>query len=186
MSKLLKNREDIIFYLDAFKIKNYKVNDDLTIDTLGDVDLRGRRFTELLVKFNLVHGNFNCSMNLLTSLDGCPNIVLGHFECGGNQLKSLANGPKIVGRNYSCILNPIESLDDFSTDFRGVFKHSSHIDSRIEILKHLYNPGIGSNNIWTVSIKLAELNAIKDITKMKQDLESELSNKNTISKKTKI
>ncbi len=174
MSNLLQNREDIISYLNSLGVKGYKINDDLTIDAIGNVNIRSKQLKNLLVKFNLVHGDFDCSMNLLTSLEGCPNIVLGNFECGGNQLKSLVNGPRLVGKNYSCILNPIENLDDFSTDFRRSFKHSSHFSERIKMLEHLYQPGIGNQDIWKIAINFQDLKSIREIDKLKKEIDSEL------------
>ena len=46
-------------------------------------------------------GNFNCSFNNLTSLEGAPEIVGGNFDCAFNKkLKSLEGCPKEVGGDF--------------------------------------------------------------------------------------
>jgi len=55
-------------------------------------------------------GNFNCSFNQLTSLEGAPGSVGGYFYCARNQLTSLEGAPVSVGDNFSCSDNQLTSL----------------------------------------------------------------------------
>ena len=43
-------------------------------------------------------GNFDCSYNNLTSLEGVPNKVKGNFDCSNNKLTSLETLPKYYKR----------------------------------------------------------------------------------------
>jgi len=81
-------RAQIIKWLDSFGITNYTINDDLTIDVNGDVELDYKSLTcfPSFIKFNKVSGNFYCSDNQLTSLVGCPVTVGGSFDCDSNQV----------------------------------------------------------------------------------------------------
>jgi hypothetical protein len=47
-----------------------------------------------------VSGNFDCSYNKLTLLDGCPITVLGNFNCSNNDLTSLEHGPTTVTGHF--------------------------------------------------------------------------------------
>lgn len=55
-----------------YRIQNYTINSDGSIDVAGDVDLFCEKLTELPIKFNTVSGYFNCCENQLTSLEGGP------------------------------------------------------------------------------------------------------------------
>ena len=83
-------------------LKNYKINNDDTIDVNGHVHLDNRLgdIEKLPVKFGKLSGNFNCNFNELTTLEGCPNYVGGDFYCGWNKLTSLEYSPKYIGRDF--------------------------------------------------------------------------------------
>ena len=80
--------------------------------SIGDVLLPGVAWLigVLPVKFRDVSGNFNCSHNYLTSLDGCPSRVGGHFNCDGNELSLLKGCPEYVGGSFHCNKNKLLSL----------------------------------------------------------------------------
>ena len=90
-----------------YRIKNYTINPDGSIDVNGSVNLSGRGLTELPLTFNKVNGGFYCSNNQLTSLKGCPRWISGGFRCGYNQLTSLEFSPDYVGGYFSCIWNKL-------------------------------------------------------------------------------
>lgn len=98
-------------WLDKMGIRSYKIKDDLHVDVNGNVMLRDKKLTSIPVKFDKVTGHFNCSSNLLTSLEGCPNYVGRSFECTGNMLTSLEYCPSIVEDGvFNCSYNKITSL----------------------------------------------------------------------------
>jgi hypothetical protein len=89
-----------------FRINNYIINSDGTIDVSGDVKLNGvlKDMTKLPVKFGKVYGDFQCAANNLTILDGCPNYVGVWFCCRDNNLTSLEGCPKYVHKFYSDVI----------------------------------------------------------------------------------
>ncbi len=101
-----------------YKIENYTINPDGSIDVNGDVDLSWYRLTELPLSFNKVYGDFRCIDNRLTTLKGSPIWVSGYFNCGANELTSLKGCPRWIGGNFSCSNNRLTSLE-FSPDYVG-------------------------------------------------------------------
>jgi hypothetical protein len=93
-----------------YKIENYTINNDGSIDVDGDVDLSYEKLTELPLTFNKVSGNFNCSINQLTRLKGSPRWVGGWFSCSYNDLTSLEFSPEYVGGNFLCDQNKFTDL----------------------------------------------------------------------------
>jgi hypothetical protein len=90
-------------WLDEHEIKNYKINDDLTIDVNGDVDFlildNHVEYLPEYIQFNNVDGNFRISSINLKSLRGCPKNISypGGFSCSGcPELTSLEGCPKDV------------------------------------------------------------------------------------------
>ena len=82
----------------------------------------GRSVADLKIDYK--GGNFNCSYNQLTSLEGAPSHVDGHFYCRSNKLTSLAGAPSRVGGDFSCSDNELTSLKDVHkhvTEIKGTF-----------------------------------------------------------------
>jgi hypothetical protein len=106
-----------------YKIENYTINDDGSIDVDGDVGLFDRGLTELPLRFNRVTGSFDCNFNKLTSLKGSPRWIGGYFDCRYNRLTSLEFSPDYVGGVFCCDRNQLtdnycetEIGGDFYTD----------------------------------------------------------------------
>lgn len=94
--------------IDAKFVKLKKVN--------GTVYLNGKQWTEIpeWLKDAEITGNFDCSRNKLTFLEGSPKIIRGYFNCSYNQLTSLEGCPENVGGGFYCGNNKIElELPDF-------------------------------------------------------------------------
>jgi hypothetical protein len=103
---------------EKYKITNYTINDDGSIDVDGDVNLSYKGLTELPLTFNKVSGYFSCSNNRLTSLKGSPKWVGSDFYCYNNDLTSLKGSPKWVGSDFYCYNNDLTSLE-FCPDYVG-------------------------------------------------------------------
>ena len=73
------------------------------------------------VKFGVVTGNFYCSNNSLTSLDGAPQEVRGAFFCDHNSLTSLEGAPQWVGEDFYCSNNSLTSLEGAPQVVGGIF-----------------------------------------------------------------
>ena len=72
-------------------------------------ELRIPKYFNTLRPFSFIDrvgGNFICSNNNLTSLEGAPSSVGGNFDCYNNNLTSLEGAPSSVGGNFDCSDNP--------------------------------------------------------------------------------
>ena len=103
-------REEIIANCEDYRINNYTINDDMTINVEGDVNLYVSGLDIFPVNFNRVNGNFLCHENTLTTLKGAPKYVRSNFECDFNDLTSLEYSPEYVGGDFMCEINNITSL----------------------------------------------------------------------------
>tara|TARA_X000000368_G_scaffold416055_1_gene409102 strand:+ start:67 stop:675 length:609 start_codon:yes stop_codon:yes gene_type:complete len=107
---MLLSKDEIVSFCEIHGISNYTIKDDGTVDVDGSVYLDYCKLTELPLKFGTVTGWFNCSRNLLTSLEGSPKVVFGTFTCNNNQLTSLEGGPENVGFKFICSNNQLTTL----------------------------------------------------------------------------
>ena len=114
-----------------YRIKNYTINPDGSIDVNGNVNLSWYKLTELPLVFNRVTGWFNCDFNQLTTLKGSPRWVGGWFSCSNNQLTSLEFSPEYVGGHFWCKYNNL--TDNYSdTEIGGNFYTSLEQDGLTE------------------------------------------------------
>ncbi len=81
-----------------------------TVNVAGYVNLVGEQLHRLPVQFGSIGGDFTCSRNQLTSLEGVPSSVGGGFYCSNNRLTSLEGAPGAVGRDFYCTRNRLTSL----------------------------------------------------------------------------
>lgn len=80
---------------------DYIIKDDLSVDVINECDVsmsnerkhKDSKLKKIPIKFNKVEGIFDCSFNLLTSLDGCPKIVGYEVILNNNLLTSLDGCP---------------------------------------------------------------------------------------------
>ena len=138
--KLYESFEDIDQTCQKYHIENYTINQDGSIDVNGEVNLSRQGLIELPLNFNIVNTFFDCSLNKLTSLKGCPKKVGGDFycqindlislegspelinetfDCGYNYLITLTGGPRKVEKNYYCKNNNLINMKGFPENFRG-------------------------------------------------------------------
>ena len=106
-------KEGVIEVCEKYEIENYIINDDLSIDVDGAVDLYNKKLEYLPLKFNYVDGNFNCARNKLKTLEGSPKTISGYFYCYFNELKSLEGGLQTVGGHFGCEDNKLRDLEHF-------------------------------------------------------------------------
>ncbi len=119
--KIFENRqsdEEIHALCKKYIISNYSINSDGSIDVYGDIHLYNYGLDKIPLNFNRVDGDFTCSNNKLTSLEGSPNYVGGYFNCNRNKLRTLKDGPKEVKGNYYFQYNNLVSLEGFP-DYLG-------------------------------------------------------------------
>jgi len=116
-----EEKDQIDFICKEYKIKNYTINSDGSIDVDGDVDLRDRHLIKLPLQFGKVSGNFSCNHNKLTTLKGSPVTVGKGYSCCTNKLISLVGGPVTVGGSYHCYLNALTTLEGAPESIGGGF-----------------------------------------------------------------
>ena len=108
-----------------FKIKNYKINEDYSIDVDGNVNF-WEGLTKIPLKFNKVSGSFDCHDNKLTTLEGSPKYVGENFRCHHNKLTTLDGGPKLVGKGFNCSFNNLTTLQGSPKEVGGFFNCESN------------------------------------------------------------
>jgi len=118
--KLFENFEDIHKICKKYKIKNYTINGDGSIDVDGNVSLSQMGLTKLSLKFNHVSGYFICNGNYLTTLEGSPKSVGGDFGCNDNNILSFEGAPNHVGGGFYCGYNPIFNIWKLFRDYSKV------------------------------------------------------------------
>ncbi len=106
-----------------YKIEKYSINNDGSIDVVGDVDISKSKLTNIPLIFNRVSGFFSCCTNDLTSLDGCPVEVGDFFDCSENpNLTSLKGCPEKIGAGAAfmcddCDLTSFEFLPSIGASY---------------------------------------------------------------------
>jgi hypothetical protein len=82
-------------------------------DCEGDVIIPEDMVTDgkLKIRFGKVGGNFDCSYNELTTLEGAPKNVGGNFYCGHNNMTTLVGAPQEVDGGFNCINNKLTTLE---------------------------------------------------------------------------
>jgi hypothetical protein len=136
--KIFESNSQIDTICEKYKIINYTINSNNSVDVDGNVNLWGKGLTSIPLNFNIVNGNFDCGWNYLTSLKGCPIRVGDGFYCNYNRLTSLQYSPQYVKNgNFSCNMNKIESLQYCTELIRGDFYC---IDNKLTSLE--YHPTV--------------------------------------------
>jgi hypothetical protein len=89
----------------------YEKQADGTILVPGNIDISWKGIPKLPDISNVkVIGNFSCTNNELTSLEGAPFYVGGDFNCANNQITSLKHAPQYAG-GFGCDNNRLTTLE---------------------------------------------------------------------------
>ena len=99
-----------------YRIEDYTINSDGSIDVYDSVDLFNYNLNKIPLKFNKVDGYFDISHNNITSLEGSPKIVTSWFDCSHNKLTNL-KGIETVDKFIFCKNNPLESLEGYNNNY---------------------------------------------------------------------
>ena len=92
------------------------------VDVNGTFSCEGQILRDFKgVRFGDVVGDFACSANSLTSLEGAPHSVGVDFHCYHNSLTSLEGAPLEVGGDFDCSHNSITSLEGAPREIGGDF-----------------------------------------------------------------
>lgn len=149
------SKEYLELYLEHIGVKEYKINEDMSVDVFGSVWIAGLKIKRIPIKFGTVFGNFICKDNELVTLNNAPKKVTGYFDCSNNNLTSLKGGPVEVEDSYYCNSNVIKTLqggpkivekdfvfsENFLTSLEGFPEKVGRVvqggANRIQTLKHL-------------------------------------------------
>jgi hypothetical protein len=181
---MFKTKRTIQNWLEKYNVQHYTINDDLTVDVNDSVNLHEMELTKICVQFGIVHGNFYCGNNRLTSMQGFPYEVRGSLFCQGNKITNFEYCPKVVFEDFNCTFNPILSIKEITSRIGGTFSHcTTPLYSKIIELDSHYVLDKKSNiERYFISLSGLELKSI--ITQL--ELQQELSSNNTKAKKLKI
>jgi hypothetical protein len=93
------NKREIEEWLAKYNIRNYTINDDLTVDVNDNVYITHNNITELPFKFGKVTGYFHY-LSQAPSLYNCPDYVGDYADVFSTKLTSLEGCPKYIGGNF--------------------------------------------------------------------------------------
>lgn len=88
-------------------IRDFTINENGSVDVNGNVRMMNMTLDKIPIKFGRVSGEFDCSHNRITSLEGCPDWVGGRFNCTFNRITSFCGAPDIVVGEFFCVDNPV-------------------------------------------------------------------------------
>jgi hypothetical protein len=84
----------------------------------------------------LVEGDFDCSDNQLTTLEGSPREVYGIFSCHNNKLTSLKGAPQEAHSNFDCSVNQLITLEGApSTEYEYFYGNFNCDRNKLTTLK---------------------------------------------------
>ena len=147
LKKLNESKNDIDSLCKKYRIDNYTINDDGSIDVNGNVDLSSKKLMKLPLTFKHVSGNFYCENNQLTTLEGSPKTVGGYFYCNNNQLTSLEGSPNSVGGSFWCNSNQLTTLSGSPRTVGGNFWcHNNQLRDVNGFPERFYGEEIDINN----------------------------------------
>jgi hypothetical protein len=154
-SSFPQSKKEIISICKKFRIKNYTINDDGSVDVDGDVDLSNNSLSKLPLKFGIVRGDFYCFHNKLTTLEGSPKEVGRTFWCNYNNLDNLNMCPQIVGSlggnlgDFVCSNNKLTSIIGAPREVFGFYCSHNKLTNLEGIPKLIGRGGLGceSNKI---------------------------------------
>lgn len=118
-NQFFKTKDEIVEWLNKIHIRNYTINDDLTVDTHDDeVNITHMKLDCIPVQFNIVKGMFYCNNNNLKSLKGSPRYLIPSkyrtaFYCYENKLTSLEYCTADIEYELGCSNNNIFDLKGF-------------------------------------------------------------------------
>lgn len=110
-------------WLDKYEIKNYTINDDLTID-IKNVYFNNPKEVDVIpdyIKFRKITGHCDLSNTKIKKISGMPEYC-GKFWCAYcDELTSLEGCPKRVGDFICCNCSKLKSLKGCPKEVEGTF-----------------------------------------------------------------
>jgi DNA-binding Xre family transcriptional regulator len=140
----LKKSQSIIDWLEAFNIKNYIINEDLTVSVNGSVNLSNKKIKQLPIQFREVTDEFIIAHNPLTTLKGSP-LKTNLFDCSFCGLTDLTYSPLEIGEKglFACN-NNLSVLTGLS---QKIFSKINLNNNQLTNLK-----GLSANNLELLNV----------------------------------
>jgi hypothetical protein len=119
-------------------------------DFIADGKINSKTLSPLV--FGKVTGSFDISNNSLESLIGCPSEVGSEFNCSGNLLSSLEGGPK-KAPDYFCANNYLISLDGISEDAQNISAPGNSLENILALNGRSIKENLFLNNNFLKSLE---------------------------------
>lgn len=145
---IYKNKEKIMEFLNSIGLEkdHIKFNSDNSVDVYTAINIKNQNLNKIPIKFGTCYSDFNCSYNMLTTLENSPRAVHGNFDCSYNKLYDLKGGPTRVYRLYNCSHNDIQTLIGGPNSV-GSFNCSYNYLTNLHGLPRILNVLIKNNNL---------------------------------------
>ena len=114
-----RERVELEKLLEKYKIKNYKINPDNSVDILSNLYLNNMKLDKIPFKLNYVKGDVYLQYNSLTDLKNSPRKVVGSFHVSDNKLTTLKGCPEEIGDSFMISFNGLQKLDYFPKKIGG-------------------------------------------------------------------
>ena len=106
----------------------------------------GKGLMSMNIDTSHIYGNFDCSFNLLTDLNGFSSFVYGtNYNCSYNQIVNLTNTPTFSGK-FDCRNNNLITLEGAPTTLRGFdcrYNKLSSLEEGPTVLYGTYDGSLG-------------------------------------------
>ena len=116
---MLNDKNEIKSWLDKHNVRNYIINEDLTVDVNETVVLKKLLDIELPVQFGNIEGSFLCMDGELTTLKGFPKKINGDFSCKKNKISNLDYFPELITKSISIGDNNISDIKKKTKTING-------------------------------------------------------------------
>ena len=137
-------------------VPDYTINDDLTVDVAGHVDLDKMKLKYLPVQFGTVNGFFAVMENQLTSLKGCPHTA-NDLYASNNNLINLDYHPTHINDKFSFHTNGIDHGNIVKLLFLDMkFVGRASMDVKYYRAERIINKHLASKDILSCVDELLE------------------------------
>lgn len=154
----LKSSQSIIDWLETFNIKNYIINEDLTVTVNGSVNLSNKKIKQLPIQFKEVTDEFIISHNPLTTLKGSP-LKTNLFDCSFCALTDLVYSPLEIGEKGLVACN--NNLSHLTGISQKIFSKINVNNNHLTSLK-----GLSSNNLELLNVANNQLTSLEGCPKI--------------------
>jgi hypothetical protein len=110
IKKFNESEKSIEDWCKYFLIQKYTIGENGIVNVAGGVIMVDYSLNKFPIKFGIVNGYFDCRLNKLITLIGCPSRIGADFDCSDNKLTTLEGCPKEVGGKFKCKNNNLYTL----------------------------------------------------------------------------